>query len=213
MGKSALFAPQKNPSLGPLCRERIERRLVRALVEELRMRFFFRTAHGDDVAVDELRHARLRIAKVADQDRFGRADHDARRLQPDLESMRAEITFFSRVIVRVDEDRVVRAGGDARFASDADVLVEIDDAVGTTEHGRRRTRLHAGRVIALIASRDLKGAARFGELSDVDVLDVGAIHAEGNGILRFAGGAAGMTADAAGLVDDFSPLHFGRGHN
>src|SRR5207245_5312325 len=101
-----------------------------------------------------------------------------------------------RVIVGIDEDRVVGARGDAGFASNADVLVEIDDAVGTAEHRRRGTRRYARRVIALIAARDLERAARCGELSDIDVLHIRAIDAEGNGVLRFASGAAGVTADA-----------------
>ena len=59
----------------------------------------------------------------------------------------------------------------------------------------------------MVTAGDLKGSASFRELPDVDVLDVGAIHAERNGVLRLAGGAAGVAADAAGLVDDLSPLH------
>ena len=102
--------------------------------------------------------------------------------------------------------------GDAGLAADADILVEIDDAIRAAVHGRGWTSGDTGRVIALVAAGDLKGAAGGGELSDVDVLDVRAIHAEGNGVLRLTGSAAGVTADAAGLVDDLSPLHrFGHG--
>src|SRR5216684_2840938 len=61
-------------------------------------------------------------------------------------------------------------------------------------------------MVALIAARHLKCAARCRELADVDVLDVRAIHAQGNGILGLAGGGAGVTADADGLVDVLSPL-------
>src|SRR5712692_7243154 len=121
--------------------------------------------------------------------------------------MRAEVALFRRVVFRVDEDRVVGAGGDTGFAADADVLVEIDDAIGAAVHGRGGTSGDTGRVITLVAAGDLKGAASGRELSDVDVLDVGAIHAEGDGVLRLTGSAAGVTADAAGLVDDLPPLH------
>src|SRR5260370_31951475 len=62
-------------------------------------------------------------------------------------------------------------------------------------------------MLALIASGDLKCAARGRERSDVDVLHVRAIDAEGDGVFGFAGGAAGVTPNAAGLVDDLSPLH------
>ena len=64
----------------------------------------------------------------------------------------------------------------------------------------------------MVAAGDLKGAARGGKLSDVDVLYIRAIDAEGHGIFGFAGGAASVAPDAAGLIDDLSPLHrFGHG--
>src|SRR4029077_17370173 len=67
-------------------------------------------------------------------------------------------------------------------------------------------------MVALVTASDLKGAARFRELSDVYVLDVGAIHAEWDCVLRLAGRAAGGAADAASLIDDLPPLHrFGHG--
>src|SRR5207237_423479 len=96
---------------------------------------------------------------------------------------------------------------DARLAADADVLVEVDDAVGAAIHRRGGTGGYARRMLTLVAAGDLESAARRRELPDVDVLDVGAIDAEGDGVLRLARGAAGMAADAAGLIDDLSPLH------
>ena len=73
--------------------------------------------------------SRRRVVEVADQDRLGRAHDDARRLEPDVDAVRAEVALLRRVVLGVDEDRVVRAGGDARLAADADRLVEVDDAV------------------------------------------------------------------------------------
>ena len=121
--------------------------------------------------------------------------------------MRAEVALFGGMILGVDEDRVVRARRDARLAADADVLVEVDDAVGAAEHRRGGAGGDAGRMFALIAAGDLEGAARGRELADVDVLDVGAIDAEGDGVLRLARSAAGVAADAASLIDDLPPLH------
>jgi hypothetical protein len=67
-------------------------------------------------------------------------------------------------------------------------------------------------MVALVAARDLKRAAGGGELSDVDVLDVRAIDAEGDGVFRLAGGGARMAADAHRLIDDLPPLdRFGHG--
>ena len=116
------------------------------------------------------------------------------------------------MIFRIDEDRVVRTGGDAGLASDADVLVEVDDTVGPAIHRRCRARGDARRVIALIAARHLKGAARRGKLADVDRLHIRAIDAEGNGVFGFAGGGARMASDALRVVDDLGPLE-GSGFN
>src|SRR5207244_7448985 len=123
------------------------------------------------------------------------------------ETMRAEVALFGRMILGIDEDRVVRARRDARLAADADVLVEVDDAVAAAEHRRGGAGGDAGRMLALVAAGDLEGAARGRELSDVDVLDVGAVDAEGDGVLRLARGAAGVAAEAASLIDDLPPLH------
>ena len=58
--------------------------------------------------------------------------------------MGAEVALLGGVIVGVDEDGVIRAGGDACLAADADPFVEVDDAVRPAVHrsgraGRRRT--------------------------------------------------------------------------
>jgi len=114
------------------------------------------------------------------------------------------------VVVRIDEDRVVRARGHARFAADADRFIEIDDAVRALEHRRRRTRGYARRMRALIAARDLVCAARLWKDTDIDVFDVSARDREWNEILRLARSRARMTADTARVVDYLRPLNRGR---
>ena len=69
-----------------------------------------------------------------------------------------KLHFSAALIVRVDEDRVVRAGRDARLAPDAGPLVEVDDAVGPPVHRLRRARGNARRVRALIAPGHLEDA-------------------------------------------------------
>ena len=51
------------------------------------------------------------------------------------------------------------------------------------------------------------GAPRLRENADIDVLDVGARDPDGHDVFRFAGGRAGVTADATRVVDDLRPLH------
>ncbi len=107
---------------------------MRPFVEKLRQRFFLGTANRDDIAIDVLCDPRLRILQIADQNRFGWTDHDARRFESDFQSMRAEVALFRRVILGIDEDRIVRTGRNACLAADADLLVEVDDAVAPAEH-------------------------------------------------------------------------------
>jgi hypothetical protein len=59
---------------------------------------------------------------------------------------------------------------------------------------------------ALIAARHLMRAPRLREKTYVNMLDVGARHGERHFVLGFAGGRAGMTADAARVVNNFRPL-------
>ena len=86
-------------------------------------------------------------------------------------------------------------------------LIEIDDAVGALEHGRRRAGSDARSMRALIAARDLVRAARLGKDADVDVLYIGARDADRNNVFRLAGSGAGMTTDATSVVDDLGPLN------
>ena len=119
------------------------------------------------------------IVHVADQNRLRRANDDAGRLETHIDAVRAEVTFLGRMIFGIDEDRVVRTGGHAGLAADADRFVEIDDAVRALEHRGRRAGGHARRVRALIAARHLMRAARLWKHADVDMLDVGARDTKG----------------------------------
>ena len=47
---------------------------------------------------------------------------------------------------------------------------------------------------------------RLRKLADINVLDVSARHRERHFVFRLAGGRAGMTTDAARVVNHFGPL-------
>jgi len=64
----------------------------------------------------------------------GGADGEAGRLQADLQAVGAQVALLGGVVLRVDEDRVVRRDSDAGFTPDTDRLVEIDDPVRTPIH-------------------------------------------------------------------------------
>jgi hypothetical protein len=57
---------------------------------------------------------------VTDEDRFGRTNDHAGWLKSNINAVRAEVTFFRRMVFRVDENRVVGTGGHAGLAADAD---------------------------------------------------------------------------------------------
>src|SRR5437870_3883785 len=180
---------------------------MRAFIEKFRQRFFLRPAYIHRFAINKLRDVRRLIVHVANQDRLRRTDDDARRLQAHIDAVRTEVTFLSRMILRIDEDSVVRTGGHAGFATDTDRFVKIDDAVRPFEHGGGRTSGNARRVRALVAARHLMRAPHLRENTHVNVRHVGAGDSYGHDVFRLARRRARMTADAAGVVDDLGPLN------
>jgi len=96
--------------------------------------------------------------------------------------MCAEVTLFGRMIFRVDEDGVVRTRGHAGLATNADRLVEIDDAVRAFEHRCGRTCSDARSMSTLIATRHLMSATRLGKDANFNVLDVGSRDRDGNNV-------------------------------
>jgi hypothetical protein len=178
---------------------------MRALVEEFRQRLLFGTPHVHGIAVHDARDFGIRVVHVADEDRFDRADDDAGGFESHVDAVRAEVALLRRVVFRVDEDGIVRAGGHARLAADADRLIEIDDAVVAFEHRARRAGRHARRMRALVAARHLMRPARLRIFADIDMLDIGARHRDRHEIFRLAGGRTGMATDTARLIDDLSP--------
>ena len=121
--------------------------------------------------------------------------------------MRAEITFLSRMIFGIDKDCVVRTGGHAGFAANANRFIKVYDSVLSLEHRGSRTRRDTWRVGALIAARYLMRAPRLRKLADVHVLDVGARYRKRHHVFGLTGGRARMTADTARVVDDLRPLN------
>ena len=179
-----------------------ERRLVGSLVEQLRPGALLGGAHVDVVAGDHLGDPRLWIIEVTGHDRLGRADHHARRLQAELHSVRAEVALLGGVLLGVDVDGVIRAGVHARLAADAARRVEVDDAVGPPEQRSGRADRDARRGVAVVAPQDREQPAAVGVLTLLDVLQPGAVDAEGHLVLGLAGNGARMAADAAVLVDE-----------
>src|SRR6185369_2823084 len=134
-------------------------------------------------------------------------DDDARRLEPLLHAVGAEVALLDRAELRVQVDRVVRAGLHAGATADADVAVEVDDPVLPLLEGVDRTDRHARRVRAVVAAEHGEVAADLGEAPLLDVLDPGPEAPDRDVVLLLARDRAGVAADAAAVVDDESVLH------
>ena len=97
--------------------------------------------------------------------------------------------------------------GHAGFTADAALVVEVHDPVGPPEQSERRTDRDARRIVAVVAPEHGEVPARVGILSFFDVFDPGAIHADGDVVLFFAGNRTGMAADTAMLINEKSVAH------
>ncbi len=144
----------------------------------------------------------FRIVEVAEDAAFGRADAHARRLQLVLDAVCAEVALLGGPGVRIDEELIVRTGGHARAAADADRAVQIDDAVTAFEERVGRTDLEAGRFFALIAQDRKEQPLGVRERAFLDRLDPAAIDADRDVMFRLARNGARVAADAFLQIDN-----------
>ena len=180
--------------------QRVQRGLVRALVEHARAGSPSPAgARPPAPRCDDPGHLGVGVVEVADQDRPRRADRHAGRLQADVQAVRAQVALLRRVVLGVDEDRVIRAGRDARLAADADApcrsrrsrrarwyMASVGQAA---THGASAHWLHR---VTWNDPADLR------ERPDVHGFDVGPGHSERHLVLALARGRAGVAADARG---------------
>jgi hypothetical protein len=89
----------------------------------------------------------------------------------------------------------------ARLASDAAAAIEIHNSVVAAEQRPGRADFNARGVVAMIAAHHAEMAAGVGKFSLFDVFDPGAEHAHRDVVLFFTGNGAGVTTDAAVVID------------
>ncbi len=140
------------------------------------------------------------VVKVPGDDGVSGANHHASRFQPQIGAMGAVVTFGCCVGFRINVDGIVGAGLHASFATNANVGVELNDAVGALIHSCNRANAHAGRVGAVVAARHLKMATGIGKSAFFDILDPSAIDAQRHLVFGFAGGAASVTTNTTTVV-------------
>jgi len=205
--RRSLGGPGEQPAVRAPGRQRVQGGLVSAQVVHGGAGLLLRPTHLNRLACHDLRDLRGRIVAVADQDRADRADGHAGRFKAHVETVRAHVALLRAVVIGVDEDGVVRAGGHARLAADADRLVEVNDPVIPAEHRPGRTGRHARRVSALVAAGHLERAPQEGEGANVRGLDVGSRHPDRNLVLALACRGTRVASDALGLVKHLQPAH------
>src|SRR5262249_52418235 len=136
-----------------------------------------------------------------------RTDDHARRLQPDLEPMRAVVALGGGVGSRIDVERVVGTRLHAGLAADAAAIVEVHDAVAPAIERDGGTDGDAGRGVAVVAAQHREVPPRVGERALLDVLYPGAEAAQGHAVLFLACHRAGVAADALAVIDDEAVTH------
>ncbi len=186
---------------------RVQQIAVDADVEQFGFRPLLGLAHTDLFQRNPPANQAVRIVQIAGQNRLGRTNHFARGLVSHLHPRSIEITFGGGVTIGIDVKRIIGTSLHAGFTTDAPFVVEIDDAIGTTEKCHRGTNFDTRRVVAMVAAQHCEVSPRVGIESFFDVLDPGSIHADGDVVLFLAGHRAGMTADATVLIDDESVAH------
>ena len=158
--------------------------------------------------MDHLRDGRGRVMDIPRDDRSFRTHHHAGRLQTDLDPMNAVVALLGGVVMGVDVERVVGTGLHAALATDAEAGVEVDYPVVSPEQRVGGTDRHAGSVGAVVAPHDREGPLGVGPGPRLDVLDPGAVHAQGYVMLGLARHRTGVAADARRLVDDEAELQW-----
>jgi hypothetical protein len=186
---------------------RREQVAVNAGVEEFWFGPFLGLANTNFVHGNAPADIALRIVEIPRENRLGWADHLAGGLIAHFHSRCVEVALCRRVAIRVDIKSVVRARLHAGLATDAALVVEVDDAIVPAKKRHRRTDLDARSIVAVVAAKHGKVAPGLWINALLDILHPGPIHSDGDVVLFFACHRASMTADATVLIDDKSVAH------
>ena len=109
--------------------------------------------------------------------------------------------------LRVDVKRIIRASLHARFAADAAIIVEINDAIITDEECLCRADSYTGRIGAMVAAGHGKHAPGIRKNALFGLFHEGAIDTNGHIVFRFASYRAGVAANAFAVVYNKSKFH------
>ena len=174
----------------------VERGLVGALIEHLRLRVLLGCTNSHVVAADHLADLRRWVVEVANDDRLGRTHDLTRRFEVLFETVVAHVALVRSVGLRVDVQRVVGARVHARLTTNAIVVLEIDHTVVGAKQRRGWADRHARCVFTLIAPHHVELARYIGKRTRLDVFHPRAVYAKWNVMFALASNGAGVAANA-----------------
>jgi hypothetical protein len=136
-----------------------------------------------------------------------RADVHAGGRSSDLDTVRAIVALGSGVVVWIDVEGIIGAGLHAGLATDAAVVVKINDSVVPGIECLDRADLNAGGFRTVVASHHREDPPGIGKFSLFNLFHIGSVHADGNVVFTLAGRGACVTTDAFSIVNDKSVSH------
>ena len=151
-----LLTPHKNSTIRSTRSQRVECRLVCTLIVELRTCLLLGPPDCNGLPINNSAHSRQWIIHVAYKNRFCGANNHASWFKTNIQTVSAEVALLSRVVFRINEDRVVWTSCDTCLTPYTDRLIKIHNTVSPPKHRRCWTSFYAGRVIALVTPRNLK---------------------------------------------------------
>src|SRR5262245_5640124 len=117
------------------------------------------------------------IVHVAGDNSVFWTDDDTSGLDTNFYSMRAIIAIGSRMRVRINIERVVRAGLSASLAANTPVIVEIDNSIRSGIKRCDWTDFDTGSISAVVAAMHGEQATSMRINPFLDVLHPGTVHA------------------------------------
>jgi hypothetical protein len=118
------------------------------------------------------------------------------------------VALRGRVVVRIDVKSIIWAGLHAGFATNAAVIVEIDNSVFPRIKRLHWADLNTGCVGTMIAAHYGEDSPCIGKLSLFNLFNIGSVDTDGNIVLTFTGRGACVTTDAFSIVNNKSVSHW-----
>jgi len=146
---------------------------------------------------EEFRDLLFRIVQVSEDASPGRADLDTGRLKACIDPVMAKVALLDNGDEGVNISRIIGAGSQTVFASDASVFVNDHDPIFPLPGRLNRTVNDTGRVIALIAEVGEKVPRNVGILSFFNDFDPRPEDSYRNAIFGFAGDRTTVATDTA----------------